>query len=454
MKKYPGMPGRLLAALVPVLLMLSPLSAMGGEPIADCHRVQNQHTDTKQKNKSVIRLWQAETALPEVTEEINALARGWAEELGPGLPAAGNGGNRNSRLDVEIRYSRTGHSWMSFLVQARTVYHQRLSGQVFTTRTYDMLTGERIMLPDILGQEEEDWVFLSGRVREALTAYWPEELPDEERLEALCSREALEQADFTLHGLSLVLHYPADALYGDRHSIMDVTLFYPEIRDRMTEKAFSETDNLSYYDTCALTFDDGPSSKNTPKVLTALMETGARATFFVIGNRIADYEWLVVRENDEGHAVASHNWHHGNVLKSSGFYLRAMPEKVNKAMIKAIGIPVRYDRVPGGRYPRMIKVKAGWAYIQWSLDTYDWRGDGTSVIMEKVKKKIQDGDIILCHDTKNRTPETARQMVRYLEEQGYMLLTVDELFAKDGVTLEPDHVYFRCADGDTSARKD
>ena len=34
-----------------------------------------------------------------------------------------------------------------------------------------------------------------------------------------------------------------------------------------------------------------------------------------------------------------------------------------------------------------------------------------------MKKKIQDGDIILCHDTKNRTPETARQMVRYLEEQ-------------------------------------
>ncbi len=35
----------------------------------------------------------------------------------------------------------------------------------------------------------------------------------------------------------------------------------------------------------------------------------------------------------------------------------------------------------------------------------------------------------------------------------YILLTVDELFAKDGVTLEPDTVYFRCDDGVTTIKK-
>ena len=138
----------------------------------------------------------------------------------------------------------------------------------------------------------------------------------------------------------------------------------------------------------------------------------------------------------------------------SGAALRAMPAKVNKAMIKAIGIPVRYDRVPGGRYPQMIKAKVGWAYIQWSLDTYDWRGRSTVQVMNKVKKAIQDGDVILCHDIKDNTPESTRQMVRYLEEQGYMLLTIDELFAKDGVALEPNRVYYRCQDGETGKRDD
>ena len=84
----------------------------------------------------------------------------------------------------------------------------------------------------------------------------------------------------------------------------------------------------------------------------------------------------------------------------------------------------------------MVEVKVGWAYIQWSLDTYDWRGRKSSEVLNAVKKKIHDGDIILCHDIKDNTPESTRQIVRYLEEEGYMLLTVDELFAKDGVLLE------------------
>ena len=389
-----------------------------------------------------------------MTEEINGIAEAWAEELGPELPKAGNNGKKNSRLDVEIRYSRTGLHWMSFLVQARTTYHQKLQAQKFTTRTYNMETGDPVRLTDLFEDTDNTWKTLGDRVRQSLTDYWPEEEPDPDALESLCSREALAGADFTLHGMSLVLHYPAETLYKDHCTLMDVTFFYPEIRDLMTEEGRDETNNEAYYNTCALTFDDGPSAKNTPGVLDALMETGARGTFFVIGNRIKENRWLVQREHDNGHAVASHNWHHGNVTKSSGSALRAMPKKVNAAMIKSIGIPVRYDRVPGGRYPRMIEVKVGWAYIQWSLDTYDWRGLSTSAVMNKVRKKLHDGDIILCHDIKDHTPESTRQIIRYLEEEGYMPLTIDELFAKDGVTLQPNKVYYRCYQGDTSIRKD
>ena len=428
-------------------------AAAGAETLQDCHRVTSTATETKQKNASRVKLWQVETSQPEVTGEINGIASAWAEELGPELQAAGNNGKKNSRLDVEIRYSRTGLHWMSFLVQARTLYHQKLTAQRFTTRTYHMETGERLMLADLF-DDDGIWELLGERVRQTLTDYWPEEIPDEETLNSLCERDALEQAEFTLHGMSLVLHYPAETLYPDHHTLMEVPFYYPEIREMMAEEAYLETDNLSYYKTCAITFDDGPSQHNTPKVLASLMETGARATFFVIGNRIAENRFLVQEEHDNGHAVASHNWHHGNVTKSTGAALRAMKRKVNNAMIKSIGIPVRYDRVPGGRYPPMIKAKVGWAYIQWSLDTYDWRGGKTAGVLQKVKKKLQDGDIILCHDIKDNTPESTRQIVHYLEEAGYLPLTIDELFAKDGVTLEPDTVYFRCNQGETSIRKD
>lgn len=445
---------RTVLVLLTAVCLLAGTGSAYAETLQECHKVTNTATLSTQKNKSQIKLWHAETAHPAVTEEINGIAEAWAEELGPDLPKAGNNGKKNSRLDVEIRYSRTGLHWMSFLVQARTTYHQKLTAQKFTTRTYNMETGDPVRLTDLFEDTDNTWKTLGDRVRQSLTDYWPEEEPDAETLESLCSREALTGADFTLHGMSLVLHYPAKTLYKDHCTLMDVTFFYPEIRDLMTEEGRDETNNEAYYNTCALTFDDGPSAKNTPGVLDALMETGARGTFFVIGNRIKENRWLVQREHDNGHAVASHNWHHGNVTKSSGSALRAMPKKVNAAMIKSIGIPVRYDRVPGGRYPRMIEVKVGWAYIQWSLDTYDWRGLSTSAVMNKVRKKLHDGDIILCHDIKDHTPESTRQIIRYLEEEGYMPLTIDELFAKDGVTLQPNKVYYRCYQGDTSIRKD
>ncbi len=441
-----------LLILVLATLVLAAACA-AGEGFQPCHQVTSTSESTTQKNKSVVRLWHVETALDSVTEEINGIAEAWAEELGAELPEAKNNGKKNSRLDVEIRYSRTGLKWMSFMVQARTTYHQEPSAQRIATRTYDMTTGERVTLREIF-DEEAFWPMLEEKVRTALTDYWPDEKPDKEALNALCERSALEDAEFTLHGMSLVLHYPAEILYPKHHTLMEVTLFYPEIREYMSEQGYRETDNLKYYKTCALTFDDGPSSAYTPGVLDALMETGARATFFVIGNRVDEYRYLVQREHDNGHAVASHNWHHGNVNKSSAASLRAMPKKVNNVMIKAIGIPVRYDRVPGGRYPAMKKAKVGWAYIQWSLDTYDWRGISTSEVMGKVRRLLMDGDIILCHDIKKNTPESARQIARYIEEQGYMLLTIDELFAKDGVELEPNTVYYRCKDGVTTIRKD
>ena len=424
----------------------------GAETLQDCHKVTNTYQDKKGANKTVVRLWHVETALDQVTQEINGIAEEWASSLGSDLPAAKNTGDGNSRLDVEIRYSRTGLTWMSFMVQARTIFHRELTNQQITTRTYDMTTGARITLDLIFDEDSEAWDFMADRVRETLRNYWPDVEPDAAALDRLCTPEALSKADFTLHGMSLVLHYPASMLYEGKQTLMEVPFYYPEIRGMMTERAWEETDNLTYYNTVALTFDDGPRNPKSALVLDSLMKYGIRATFFCIGNQVKKYYYIVQREQDNGHAVASHNWTHDNVNSLSGTTLQAMPEKVNTVMIETIGIPVRYDRAPGGLYPKMQKAKVQWAFIQWSLDTYDWRGRSPSAVLSSVKKKIQDGDIILCHDIKENAPENTRRIVSYLEEQGYIFLTVDELFAKDGVELEIGEVYYRCQDGVTTKK--
>ena len=166
---------RHLLRMLPVLLLfLCVCSFAAAETLQPCHVVTSTSRLTKQDNKSEVRLWHVETAHPAVADEINGLAEVWAAELAPGLPAAKNSGKNNSRLDVEIRYSRTGLKWMSFLVQARTVYHRKLTAQRIVSRTYDMTTGERVTLADVF-DEEAFWPWLSERVREALTEYWPNE---------------------------------------------------------------------------------------------------------------------------------------------------------------------------------------------------------------------------------------------------------------------------------------
>ena len=423
-----------------------------GLPLQICHEVSVTRKDTTQKNKSVIRLWTLDTYDDTVDAELAALTQAYVDRLGPTLQKAANTTSKNSRLEVEVRYSRTGLTWMSFLVQARTTYHRELIGQEITSRTYDMMTGERVFLTDIFDEASEGWNILRSAVDAKVREYFPGEEPDEAALAALLTDEGLRSLDFTLHGLSLVVHIPAGSMYAGRNTLIEVPLYYPQIRPHMTMKAYMETDNLTYYKTVALTFDDGPDRTNTTKTLNNLLEMGARATFFVLGNRIRDNADLVQREHDEGHAVASHNYTHGDVSKMSTASIRSQKTRFNDACYPVLGITARYSRVPYGLCNDMIKAKADVALIQWSIDTYDWRDRSTATIMKNVKKQFTNGDIVLMHDIKDKTPETAKTMIQWLQENGYMLLTIDELFAKDGVSLEVDTVYYRCEDGVTTRK--
>lgn len=438
--------------LAMILGLLTLCASAGAETLQPCHRFTLTRQDTTQDNKSVIRLWNIDTANDEVDAELMALAHEYAERIGPTLQKARNTTSSNSRLDVPIRASRTGLSWMSFLVQARVTYHRDLIGQEITSRTYDMLTGERVLLTDIFPADSPVWAILRQAVTDGVNGYFPEETPDAATLAAATSDEGLRALDFTLHGMSLVIHLRAGDFYPGKTTLMEIPLMYPNIRPYMTERAQIETDNLTYYKTVALTFDDGPERTNTTKVLNSLLECGERATFFVVGNRVRDNADLVQREHDEGHAVGAHNWTHASVANMSGASMRAMVEKFDTRLIATVGIPTRFDRVPYGLYPNMIAAKVGWPLIQWSIDTYDWRGRSTNTIMNNIRDQFTDGDIVLMHDVKDKTPDTAKTLIQWLQEQGYMMLTIDELFAKDGVTLEPDTVYFRCEDGVTTIK--
>lgn len=185
---------RLLALLAALMLLTALAPAAGAETLQDCHRVKLTKKDTTQKNKSVIRLWTADTALDSVDAELAGITQDMVDNIGPTLQKAGNKTSKNSRVDVEIRYSRTGLTWMSFLVQGRVTYHRDLIHQEIASRTYDMVTGEQIFLTDIFDAESEGWDILADAVETQVNAYFPEEEADAEQVAYLASREEIGRA--------------------------------------------------------------------------------------------------------------------------------------------------------------------------------------------------------------------------------------------------------------------
>lgn len=79
--------------------------------------------------------------------------------------------------------------------------------------------------------------------------------------------------------------------------------------------------------------------------------------------------------------------------------------------------------------------------VLWSLDTLDWKTRNARKIFKKVKKDVKDGDIILMHDIHAETAEAIKKVVPWLQEQGYDILTVSELMARKGKTMEAGKAY-------------
>lgn len=199
----------------------------------------------------------------------------------------------------------------------------------------------------------------------------------------------------------------------------------------------------------ALTFDDGPtggSSGLTVKLLDALKEHNAHATFFMCGYRIKDFHTHMDRYLGEGHEVGNHTMNHPmKTLKgqSSSFVHEEVDS--NTDLIESyVGQKPTVMRPVGGAYDDNVKEcmkESGLPIINWSLDTLDWKNRDADIIYQKIVDNAQDGDIVLMHDLRQCTVDGVSRAMDTLADRGFAFVTVSELAAIKGVTLEPGEVY-------------
>lgn len=395
-----------------------------------------------------------QTSNPRVDADIRNIVDQLDAEYSPLLiPQAQARAKLYNRLDIEVNYFRTGQGALSTLIIARNTHKKQQKDVAIVARAYDLKTGDVITLDTLFGEDSPAWDILSARVKEHLSTTFPKEERDSAQVEALCQRDALRQAAFTLSGMELTLHYPLAPLFPGKTGLAHVRFFYPEFQGMMTSEGEQYTDN-SQWKMVALTFDDGPRGEGTEKTLNALRKNGMRGTFFTVGKLYEGNLSRLHREYDANHRVENHSWNHwnGHGLKPAARLPQV--QKVQDYLMDTVGEAPKYFRAPGGTYPPWIEVGIGMPLIQWSVDTYDFRGRSAQGILANIQKNIREGDIILMHDTGDILNTAIDGIGEFLWGNGYMPVTVEELALAHNVAPQPDTVYYRFYQGDYSERFD
>ncbi len=204
------------------------------------------------------------------------------------------------------------------------------------------------------------------------------------------------------------------------------------------KKTYSNGSGVIY-----LTFDDGPQSGSTDKILNVLKEEGVKATFFVT---CKGPDYLIQREYREGHAIALHTATHNyaTVYASADSYFNDL-NKVSSRVKNLTGVDSKIIRFPGGssntvsrRYQPGIMtyltkevLNRGYHYFDWNVDADDAVGcvksASPSCVYNNVTKRLRKNrnNIVLMHDVKPYTADALRDIIRYAKNNGYTFKKID-----------------------------
>ena len=181
----------------------------------------------------------------------------------------------------------------------------------------------------------------------------------------------------------------------------------------------------------ALTFDDGPNQKLTPRLLDLLAEHHIHVTFFVVGENAAEYPEILQRAVREGHEIGNHTWSHPNLAKMSDENVRSQIKRTEEAITNAIGSrPTLFRPAYGSvtaHQKRFIHDELGYEIILWEVDPLDWKNPGPNVVTSRILKETRPGSIVLAHDIHAQTIQAMPATLTELEAKGFKFVTVSQL---------------------------
>lgn len=180
----------------------------------------------------------------------------------------------------------------------------------------------------------------------------------------------------------------------------------------------------------SLTFDDGPNPQFTPKVLELLDRYGAKATFFCIGEHVAEHPGLAREIASKGHGLGNHTYTHDTRFGFFGTRRVVQELRAASACIEsAIGRKPRLYRPAFGVTNPNIRAavkQTGLQPIGWSIRSLDTTSRSSEAIFKRLES-IQKGDVVLLHDTSAKTVAILERLLLFLQENQLRSVPVDQL---------------------------
>ncbi len=314
----------------------------------------------------------------------------------------------------------------------------------FLTRLYTRFTGIRPSADDLnsyVSSTLED----SGKTKDAIV----EMLSDPENMALFATDDEYLSAVFEVcYGQSpaqeKIEAYKIGLKNGvSRQRVLESILKDPAFDAKMSEYGIdTHVEKTVPEKIVALTFDDGPYTDVTMRILDALEPYGAHATFFVVGNRVNNYKDCVVRAVNMGCQIGDHTWNHTTLTRLSADGVSTQINDCADTVYNLTGIRPAVMRPVGGSYNSTVSANAGMPMIIWSIDTNDWKYRDSNHVINEVLNNVRDGDIVLMHDIYETTATAVETIVPALIDAGFTLVTIDELAEYKNVQMENGKAYF------------
>ena len=191
----------------------------------------------------------------------------------------------------------------------------------------------------------------------------------------------------------------------------------------------------------ALTFDDGPSPY-TLSLLRLLQRKGAAGTFFLVGDRLADWPAAAASEARLG-SVGDHTWSHARLPQlrydAAAWEIIAARRAIEAASRQAV---LLFRPPYGVATPRLERLvgRLGMLDVRWSVDAGDsLPGANARSVVRSVEGTVAPGSIVLMHDIHPWTLVAVRRLLPWFERRGLRLVSVPELLRLDPPTIRRLH---------------